>query len=265
MSEIIFLGTGSGKQILHDQSRGLGGIIVKLNDIQIHLDPGPGIVTKAKNYQVDLKKTKIFFLSDKNLDHVNDINLAIDITTGGDFKKGILITEENALSYVTEKYRTLLENIITLEPHKSTEIKGLKFTAIPTKHSCSSIALRLSTEDFILGYTGHTAYTKELEKDLQGVNILIANVLKPFDQKSDDYLTSDDVVKLIDKIKPQLTIMTGFGSYFNNVNPIYEAREIQKKTGQQVVAATDGLKIDPGSYSAKRNQKILSSFTEDED
>ncbi len=263
MSEIIFLGTGSGKLVLHDQNRGLAGILIKTDNHQIHLDPGPGIVQKAKECHVDLTKTDLFFISHNHLAQLNDINLAIDIITKGEFKNGTLITEKDSLDYITKKHRNLLEEVIVLEPNKSIEIKDLKFTGIEAKHSCNALALKLSTSDFILGYTADSAYTKELERALQGSNILIINICKPFNHSCNETMTSESVVKLISNLKPQLTILTGFGAYFNNVDPIYEARDIQKKTGQQVIAATDGLRIEPRSYSAKRNQKILSSFTED--
>ena len=43
-------------------------------------------------------------------------------------------------------------------------------------------------------------------------------------------------------------------------DPLYEAREIQKSTGIQVLSAKDGMVIIPSSYSAKSSQKRLNLF-----
>ena len=43
-------------------------------------------------------------------------------------------------------------------------------------------------------------------------------------------------------------------------DPISEAREIQKITGCQVIAAKDGTSINPATYAAKASQKTLRSY-----
>ena len=46
-----------------------------------------------------------------------------------------------------------------------------------------------------------------------------------------------------------------------DADPIYEAREIQKQTGVQVIAAEDGMAIDPLSYSADLKQRTLNLYS----
>ena len=89
---------------------------------------------------------------------------------------------------------------------------------------------------------------------------MILNHKHPFDTKKPDGLASEDVVKIIKKAKPKLAILTHFGNKLLNSNPIYEAREIQKQTGVQVIAAEDGMSIDPVSYSANMKQKTLNLY-----
>ena len=43
-------------------------------------------------------------------------------------------------------------------------------------------------------------------------------------------------------------------------NPIYEAREIQKQTEVQTIAAKDGLMINPLSMSISLRQKSLNQY-----
>ncbi|MFH1511441.1 MAG: MBL fold metallo-hydrolase, partial [Candidatus Woesearchaeota archaeon] len=86
------------------------------------------------------------------------------------------------------------------------------------------------------------------------------NVVHPFGTKAKDNLSSDDVIRIVEKIKPQLTVITHFGVKMLQADPLQEAREIQKKTGQQVVAAKDGFSFNPMSYSASLRQKTLNLY-----
>lgn len=73
------------------------------------------------------------------------------------------------------------------------------------------------------------------------------------------FLNHDNAESVIAKLKPKLAILTYFTSLRNN--PVYMARELQKKTGVQTIAAHDDLTVDLDSYSALSEQKALSKFT----
>jgi phosphoribosyl 1,2-cyclic phosphodiesterase len=85
------------------------------------------------------------------------------------------------------------------------------------------------------------------------------NIVHPFNNK-ENQLSSDDAVKIINKVKPKLTIITHFGIKMLKADPLYEAREIQKKTGVQIIAAKDGMVINPISYSAGLRQRTLTMY-----
>ena len=87
----------------------------------------------------------------------------------------------------------------------------------------------------------------------------------PAGENSDDHLNSDDAVKIIKSVNPKLAIITHFGVKMIKSDPMYEGREIQKKTNVQVISAKDGMVINPISYSAKSSQKRLSSYKEEDD
>jgi hypothetical protein len=46
-------------------------------------------------------------------------------------------------------------------------------------------------------------------------------------------------------------------------NPIYQARDITKITGIPIIAAEDGMVIDPSNYASRLRQKKLESFETD--
>ena len=54
MARIIFLGTAGSTAVVSKQLRASGGIIIQVEDLQFHLDPGPGALVKAKEYGVNL-------------------------------------------------------------------------------------------------------------------------------------------------------------------------------------------------------------------
>jgi len=64
-------------------------------------------------------------------------------------------------------------------------------------------------------------------------------------------------VKIIEEAKPKLTIIQHFSKKMIDAEPMAEAREIQKRARQQVIAAKDGLIINPVSFSAKGRQTVL--------
>jgi len=58
--------------------------------------------------------------------------------------------------------------------------------------------------------------------------------------------------KLINKLKPKLCILMN--------NTVYTARELNQKTGTQVIAVQHGATIDLADYNALSKQKALSKF-----
>jgi len=67
--------------------------------------------------------------------------------------------------------------------------------------------------------------------------------------------------KLLTTLKPRLAILTTYSHSMKTGNPLYYARDLQKKTGVQTIAAHDELTVDLDSYSALSEQKALSKFT----
>ena len=98
-------------------------------------------------------------------------------------------------------------------------------------------------------YLEHTAdckfqaFGKTLEEAFTNSALAMSNVMHP-----------------PEKIKPKLAIITGFGIKMIQADPLYEAREIQHASKVQVIAARDGLSINPISYSATLRQKTLSLY-----
>ncbi len=256
-SKIIFLGT-AGNDAVGSQLRASGGIIIQVDNQQIHIDPGPGTLIRALQTKVNLKENTILLVSHNHLSHCNDMNLVIQkMTNYGNDSKGTLVTAKSVMDYTI---KNTLKNVITLEPEKTFETDNIIIRALKANHSAECIGFKIFTPKFVVVYSADTSYSSDLIEEYKGADILILNVLAPGKSKIKNNLNADDAVKIINKVAPKLTIITHFGKEMINKDPLYEAREIQKATNHQIIAATDGMEIEPISYSANSNQKILNLY-----
>jgi len=268
-SQIIFLGTAGDSSVTSRQLRASGGIILQVDDFQFHLDPGPGALNRAKEYSVNLRANTAVLVSHAHLNHCNDLNAVIDaMTLSGLDKKGVLITNktttqgsENYRPYLTKYHQELLERIIFLEKTQKVAVELVEIHALSADHTDPySIGFKLFCPRFTLSYTSDTKYNRQIVDEMHGSDILILNVTYPGNKSRNLTLDTESAIKIIEKVRPKLAIITHFGLEMLKADPIMEAREIQKQTGIQTIAAKDGLVISPESYAAKSPQIRLSGF-----
>ncbi|MBW2965848.1 hypothetical protein KY342_01955 [Candidatus Woesearchaeota archaeon] len=269
-TKIVFLGTGGDSFVIGKQIRSSGGIILKTDDLQFHIDPGPGALVNATKNDINIRANTAVFVSSAHINHCNDVNAVVDtMTYGGLDKRGVLVSNQTVVNgtekikpYLTDFHRNCLERIIVLSPGQKLAIEDVEVDAIFTKNSFdkNAIGFKFYTPDIVLGYMSNTEYSKELIKEYQGCDILILNVLNPGEEKAEGSLNTYEAKKLIVKINPKLAILQHFGVRMIKADPLYEAREIQKLTGIQVLSAKDGMVVSPSSYSAKSTQKRLNLF-----
>jgi len=268
-SSIIFLGTGGDSYVVSKQIRASGGIVLQVDDDQYHIDPGPGSLIMAKESGINLRANTALFVTHNHLNHCNDINAVIDAMTYRGFdKKGVLVANntvingsENQNPFLHKYYRDCLERFIILEAGSKVGINNIEVKAIKAKHSePNAIGFKFITPDFTLTYTGDTSYSLETLSEYENSNVLILNVPCLNKEESKDNLCKEDAIKIINKVNPKLTIITHFGINFLKADPLYEVREIQKETNTQVIAATDGMVLNPISYAVEQGQKTLYKY-----
>ncbi|MBT3394944.1 MBL fold metallo-hydrolase [archaeon] len=267
LNEIVFLGTGGGRFSVGRQLRASGGIILRISGIQFHLDPGPGALVRAREYNINPRETSVLLASNSMLDHCNDINIMIEaMTHSGLDKSGILLASrsvvygnDNRRPYLTKDHRNQIEKYLALDAgHKVRFNSNINITALKTKHTDPhGIGFKFSNGRFTLGYSSDTEYSPEVVEDLKGCNILILNNLSPFGYKDKNNLSSEDSVKIIKEINPKLVIITHFGQKMIEKDPIYQARQIQIQSKVQTIAARDGMSIDPITHVATHNRKTM--------
>ncbi len=264
-AKIIFLGTGGDAMTIGKQHRASGGIILKVDGSQYHIDPGPGALVRAKQYGVNLRENTAVLVSHKHLNHANDVNAVISaMSNGGIDKMGVLVhnrvqNSSNDLVFFTKDFN---ERIIEVEPGKKIGINETDIHITETRHTDpDAVGFKFVTPYFVLSYLSDTQYFEGLAEQHKDANIIIINCKYPSGINEKGHFSSDDCIKLFSKIKPELAIITHFGSKLLQADPLLEARTINAKTGVQVLAATDGLSITPTtSYSAKAKQQRMSQY-----
>jgi ribonuclease BN (tRNA processing enzyme) len=257
MTSIIFLGTAGSSAVVSKQLRASGGIVMRVGDLQFHLDPGPGALNKAREYGVNLHHNTAILVTHNHINHCNDLNTVIDaMTHSGIEHRGILMgaksifqNMETSHPFVTRHHQNLVEKILPLEKNHKVGIELVEINALPVEHTDpSAIGFKFYCPKFTLSYTGDTKLTPELLESLVGSDILILNVPFPTNKGKGLNLDTESAIKIISHVRPKVAIITHFGLEMLKADPIQEAREIQRITGVQTIAARDGLLISPESY-----------------
>jgi len=267
--KIIFLGTGAGMFVRGKQSRATGGIILQVKENQFHIDPGPGATIRAAQYGVNIRANNSILISHSHIGHCNDVNAVIDaMTYSGLDKQGVLISTHSLINgregytpYLTRFHRNCLEKVIVVEAGQMVAVNEIEIKALHANHTeKGTIGFRFVTPNFVLVYSSDTEYSPKLIEEYKDTDILILNVHSPGEEDAVGNLNTVNAIKIVEGVKPKLTIIQHFGKRMLEADPIQEAREIQKQTKLQVIAAKDGLTINPLTHSSKIRQKTLTVY-----
>ncbi len=268
-SRILFLGTGGDEYVIGKQKRASGGIIFTYGNNQFHIDPGPSALLMSKMMSINLRENVAILVTGNDIFRANDINAVISaMTHDGLDKRGVLvcpssvaIQEKDNYPLLNPEYKNYLEKVIVVDNTKRLGINDLEIEIIELKKSVSrECGYRITSPQFNLVYIPCTQYHAELAQKISGTDILILNVQEPAESDKKGCFNSRSAEELIKNVKPQLAILTGFGIKMLQADPLYEIRTIQKNSGVQVIAAKDGMSINPTSFSATVRQKSLRSY-----
>jgi ribonuclease BN (tRNA processing enzyme) len=275
MPSIIFLGTGGDEYVVGKQLKGSGGIIVRVEGYQFHIDPGPGALLRAQQTGINLRENTAVLISHAHINHCNDANAVLGAMSHNAMDvNGVLISnmtfangdeEARIQPMLTNFHKKCVERIIVAKPSQRIGIENVEIQTLKAFHKDpNAMGFKLITPKFTLTYTGDTKYSRELIDQYKKSDILILNLVHPAGEKAKDMdnLCFDDAVKILEKTKPKLAVITHFGKRMLQADPLNEAREMQKLSGVQVLAALDGMSINPVSYSADAKQRTLGVYKE---
>jgi hypothetical protein len=261
-SRVLFLGTAGDVIVTGKQSRASGGIAMELEGLRILLNPGPGAVVRACQYQINLREVDVVIATQNTILAANDVNAVVDgMTNGGLDTKGVLLCSSEVIDgigklnpAISSQHKEQIEKIITLKPEQKVALNSIEF--IPTEVKGTGVGLKIKTTDATIGYTSVTGYSRQIAEQYDGCDLLIICV-PHLTKKSEDGLNVEDAIKFIQIAKPRMVVVTGFGVKLLEGDLLGSIREMQRQTQIETVAAKEGLIFDPNSYSQSQRQKRL--------
>ncbi len=250
MSGVFFLGTGGGRMVVLNQMRRSGGFWLRLGNVNILQDPGPGSLVLAHKHMLRPSTLDAIVLSHRHIDHSNDINVMIEAMTGGGFQpRGRVIVPGDCLNEdpVVLKYVKPFSEIIEIKEGMKLSIRDINISfPVRNIHPVETYGAIYESGSGRLGYIPDTEYFPGLVQAYKGVDFLIINVVRMTSDKKIRHLNINEAGRLIDAIKPKMAILTHFGLQVLKASPDHQAKIISEKTGIRVIAAYDGLSVNFG-------------------
>jgi len=270
MIELIFLGTGGGRFAMITQKRRTGGIRILSEELNIHLDPGPGALVYSLEKGLDPQKVGAILVSHSHPDHTNDAEVLIEAMSHGTTKKRGLLAAAHSVLFgnelceqsVSNYHQKMAERVIDAEAGTEFDAESLKVQATAAKHSDpDTVGFRFKTGDYgDFAYTSDSEHFDGIERFYEGVRLLILCVLRPSGKPWKGHMTTDDAVKIVEATRPEKAIITHFG-----MEMIFRARAeaeiIEKRTGTPTKPAVDGMRVIMGEkIQVKMPEKQLGLF-----
>lgn len=263
MTKIFTLGCGGGRHQTLDQTFRTGGFRIH-DTFKLHIDPGPGALLLTNQYNLDAKDLDAVFVSHSHPDHYADAEVLVEAMHRGESNAGRFIGSLSAVEgdgdlgpVISGYHKKKAGEIISLEPFDEFESDGLKIVATPTEHSDSTtLGAKIHTSSGIIGYTGDTQYFDELPEIFKNSRVLIANVTRPSNKRIEGHLCSDDLIKILKKVKPDLSIMLHMGMLFLQNSPREQASYVQEESGIRTIPGYAGTEVRINeNIQIKRKQK----------
>lgn len=192
------------------------------------------------------------------------------MTEGGTKERGKLLTSESGIKRVgeygpaiSEYHKSLPKKIINLTKNQESQLEnGMKIISRKVRHSDpSTVGIIFKTNKGKIGFTSDTEYHDELNKIFSDLRILIMNITRPKGARIPHHLSTEDAIKLIEKTKPKLSVMTHFGMKMLKKDIGKQAKIIRNKTNQRCIAANDAMEIKiEESIKVSDQQKKITNY-----
>jgi phosphoribosyl 1,2-cyclic phosphodiesterase len=251
--EIIFLGTGGGRFTTITQKRRTAGIRIIGENLNLHLDPGPGALVYSISEGLDPQKLNAIFVSHCHPDHYTDAEVLIEAMTRGMTKKrGVLAASKSVLRgsevcepSISKYHQQMLEQIFEAVPNMRFQVADLAVSVAEARHTDpDAVGFKFETKEYgDFAYTSDTEYFEGIGKYYRGVRLLMLCVMRPAGKPWKGHMTTEDAIKIIQEAQPEQAVLTHLGMQMIFQGPAREAKLIEEKTGTPTVAATDGMRI----------------------
>jgi phosphoribosyl 1,2-cyclic phosphodiesterase len=251
---ILFLGSGGARFVVARQLRASGGMWMRFDDTQIHVDPGPGALVRALNHvpPCNPRELDAIVLSHKHLDHSSDVNALIEAMTSGGFRRrGMVLAPADAFDdepVVLPYVRRFVDRVEHLEPRSGPYRIGAVelYTSIQHVHAVQTHGLHFVYQGLRVAYLPCGRYFDGLAADYAAhrPDVLVINVLRYSDEMNVDHLTWLDARRVVAEVHPKVAVFQHFGTKMLEADPPRLAQELEDELGLRAIAAYDGFTID---------------------
>jgi len=174
------------------------------------------------------------------------------MTEGGTRKQGVLLASTSVIEGngdfgpAISKYHLSKPKVVkVMQPFSKVSLRPLEIAATPTAHSdTSSVGFRIQTSGGIVSYVSDTQLVEQVIKAHRHCRVLIACVTRPLGQRIPHHLSTEDAGYLIEKVKPELAVITHFGMRVIQENPETQAKWIEERSDVKTLAARDFMTLD---------------------
>jgi ribonuclease BN (tRNA processing enzyme) len=255
--EITFLGTGGGRYATGLQTRKTGGIILRSEETQVHIDPGPGGLVNCHEYLDNPLDTEAILVSHAHLDHAGDAEAIIEMMTEASDKPGAVFAPESVLQgfsdlekKVSDYHKELCAEVRELEHKSKFEFKDLKIESQNMVHGDPKTqGLKISDGKKTFGFWTDSGYSEELARFYKECEtIIIYCALKKEGEKARNYTNLGQVPKIAKISNADNLIITHFGQAFLNSDIQEQENWLKDQVDAKVVFAEDGMTY-PGNRS----------------
>ena len=271
---IVFLGTGGGRFVTMTQKRRTAGIRILAKGLNLHLDPGPGALIHSIEQGLNPQRLNAVLVSHCHPDHYTDAEILIEAMTNGmTRKRGLLAAPKSVLEgsnvcdvSISKYHQQMVEKKVEVAPGFKFSLDNISVLATMAKHTDpDAVGFRFATGFGDFAYTSDSEYYEDIGKFYQGVRLLVLCVMRPSGKPWKGHMSTDDAVKILDHVHPELAVMTHLGMSMLREGPEKQAKLIQEKTGVTTVAAVDGMTVLFGSrlnIQPKKQRKNASNLTD---
>jgi phosphoribosyl 1,2-cyclic phosphodiesterase len=251
--KIIFLGTGGGRFTTITQKRRTAGIRILGENLDLHLDPGPGALVYSISEELNPQKLNAIFVSHCHPDHYTDAEVMIEAMTRGMTKRrGLLAASKSVLRgsdvcepSISKYHQQMLEQVIEAVPNTKFQVADVAVSVAEARHTDpDAVGFKFETKEYgDFAYTSDTEYFEGIGKYYRGVRLLMLCVMRPAGKPWKGHMTTEDAIKIVEEARPEQAVLTHLGMQMIFQGPSREAKLIEEKTGTPTVAATDGMRI----------------------
>ncbi|RUM87837.1 MAG: MBL fold metallo-hydrolase [Thermovibrio sp.] len=246
--KLVFLGTAGARYVAFGFERQAGGLYFGFDDLNVHVDPGPGAFVHSHRKGIEPFWTDVVILSHRHLDHCADVNHVLEaMTLGGKKRRGKLLCPSDCINDdpVVLKYtRGNIEETVIVEEGLKVPLSEELKVEFPIRHvhGVETYGVVFYWRGRSFGYVADTKFFDGLidaYKNVEDLIILNVTLLEP--NPRIDHLSVPDAERIIEAVRPKLAIITHFGRTMLRAKPWEVALGISDRTGIKVLAAYDNM------------------------